>query len=182
MGHAYVSPLRRWEVIAQLCEQANAETYIEVGCKEGRTTGFVLGKLPGVRAIAIDPWKAQEKSADASRETYEDWDFAEIEAQFHKNIGANAERCKMLRFTSLGSHSLCDEADVIFLDASHDYASVKQDIDLWWPKVKQGGYLVMHDYNHKWPGVMRAVAECFCLFDVNVAPDSVAYVQKRRPQ
>lgn len=182
MGHAFQSALRRWDVIASLCKDIDAKTYIEVGCKEGRTTGFVLNECPEIAAGAIDPWMPQEKSDDPTRETYAEWDFAAIEQEFWKNIGANAERCQMLRMESVAAEEISNPADVIFIDAAHDYFSVMEDIERWWPMVKPGGFLVMHDYNHKWPGVQRAIADSFSLFDVNLAPDSVAYVQKRRPQ
>jgi hypothetical protein len=38
--------------------------------------------------------------------------------------------------------------------------------------------LVGHDYNHKWPGVERAVAECLNLMDIGCAPDSLWFVIK----
>ena len=51
--------------------------------------------------------------------------------------------------------------DFVFLDADHDYESVKADIAAWLPKVKPGGILAGHDYMCGWPGVDRAVAEAF---------------------
>lgn len=187
MSHEFQSPLRRWDVVAGLCQSIDARTYVEVGCKEGRTTGHVLSQCPDLRAIAIDPWCEQEASSDATRETYETWDFRKIEAEFWKNVGENKLRCTMLQDTSQNAipflqsqvrggidNGLC----VVFIDALHDYESVKQDIALWWPLVREGGYLCGHDYNHKWPGVMRAVAEHFSLMDVGLAPDSVWFVRK----
>lgn len=182
MGHEFQSSLRRWDVIANLCKQIDAKSYIEVGCKEGRTTGFVLDKCPSIRAVAIDQWRKQAPSSDVSRETYENWDFSAIEAEFWKNIGPNADRCEMWKLQSIAAQSIVQPADLIFIDAAHDYASVIDDIERWWPMVKPGGFLVMHDFNHKWPGVQRAIADSFNLFDVNIGPDSVAYVQKRRTQ
>lgn len=186
MGHEFVSNLRRWDIVAGLCQSIDARTYVEVGCKEGRTTGFVLANCPDVRAIAIDPWCQQEAGPDASRETYEKWDFTEIQQKFWEIVGDNRERCKHARCTSKsyvnsmvalnGVHP--GAYDVVFIDALHDYESVKQDIALWWPLVREGGYLCGHDYNHKWPGVMRAVAEAFPLFKVGLAPDSVWFVRK----
>jgi hypothetical protein len=202
VSHEFQSNLRRWDVVAGLCQSIDAKTYVEVGCKEGRTTGFVLAQCPELRAIAIDPWCTQPAGDDASRETYEKWDFAEIERKFWDNVGsAGAGRCTMLRGTSeqaakKGDHpSECDPTlrdfyidndcfgglDVVFIDALHDYESVKQDIELWWPLVREGGYLAGHDYNHKWPGVMRAVAEHFNLMDVCLGPDSMWWVQKPVP-
>ena len=46
----------------------------------------------------------------------------------------------------------------VHLDARHDYASVKADIEAWLPKVKAGGWLSGDDYDEqKWPEVVKAV-------------------------
>jgi hypothetical protein len=210
MGHAFQSDLRRWDIVAGLCKSIDARTYVEVGCREGRTTGFVLNECPNLRAIAIDPWCEQSPSDDVTRETYADWNFEKIEAEFWKNCCScptandwsrvhdatcNTQRCKMLRMTSedagrnhfecrtlapslAGDYQPVASLDVVFIDALHDYESVKHDIELWWPLVRPGGYLCGHDYNHKWPGVMRAVAERFNLMDVCLGPDSMWWVRK----
>jgi len=50
--------------------------------------------------------------------------------------------------------------DWVHLDARHDYASVKADIEAWLPKVKIGGWLSGDDYNEsKWPEVVKAVGD-----------------------
>ena len=40
-------------------------------------------------------------------------------------------------------------ADLVYIDAAHDYLSVYADIEAWWPVVKQGGILAGHDYEQK---------------------------------
>lgn len=49
--------------------------------------------------------------------------------------------------------------DFAFIDADHDYASVKADLNAWWPKIKPGGILAGHDYCSGWVGVSQAVDE-----------------------
>lgn len=51
--------------------------------------------------------------------------------------------------------------DIVYIDASHDYDSVKKDILSWLPKVKQGGYICGDDYCECWPGVYQSVNEIF---------------------
>jgi len=36
--------------------------------------------------------------------------------------------------------------DFVYIDAAHDYISVKQDIEAWRPKIKSGGVLGGHDF------------------------------------
>lgn len=199
MGHEFASPLRRWDVVAGLCQQLGATGYVEVGCKEGRTTAFVLNALADLRAVAIDPWSIVPASDDPTRETYAEWDFGKIESDFWSNIGDNKDRCNMLRMsgaqvaarwvdlaplgwkyvdgTTFGA-TRAVLPDVVFVDALHDFDSVIADLDAWFPLLRPGGFLCGHDFNHKWPGVMRAVAQRFPLVRVGVCPDSVWFVQK----
>ena len=51
--------------------------------------------------------------------------------------------------------------DFLYLDASHDYTSVKDDIHHWLPKIKLGGWITGDDYHPDWSGVIKAVDECF---------------------
>jgi hypothetical protein len=54
----------------------------------------------------------------------------------------------MVRASSeIASNMFQDESlDFVYIDANHAYDFVKQDIELWYPKVKKGGYLWGHDY------------------------------------
>lgn len=54
--------------------------------------------------------------------------------------------------------------DWVYIDAAHDYESVKEDIELWSPKVRDGGVVMGHDYfNGEYKstqfGVKKAVDE-----------------------
>ena len=51
-----------------------------------------------------------------------------------------------------------NDIDFLFVDADHEYESVKKDIKAWLPKVKVGGKILFHDYE-SWPGVTKAVNE-----------------------
>ena len=50
-------------------------------------------------------------------------------------------------------------ADVIHIDAAHEYESVIDDIALWWPFVGADGVLIGDDFDKTWPGVQRAARE-----------------------
>jgi len=49
--------------------------------------------------------------------------------------------------------------DFVYIDADHRMASVINDCQLWYPKVKIGGLLCGHDYNLAEPPVMSAVLQ-----------------------
>lgn len=188
MNQAGFAPLtdepRRWDVLASFMAQQSYKTFVEIGAKEGRTTGHILKTVPDSEVIAVDPWIVQEASDDKTKETYKGWDFGKIEHDFWENVGEHKDRCDMLQMTSEAAALVLSDRmgdspyDLVFIDALHDYEHVKQDIGLWWPHVRVGGILSGHDFNHKWPGCERAVAESFNLMHVGVAPDSVWFVIK----
>jgi len=174
------SPARRWDVLASLMQSAGLKTFVEVGCKEGRTTGFILKSIPDAEVWAIDPWAPVGNDA----EDYEAWDYDQIQRAFYKNVEGHNGRLEILQMLSLEAAAALEKQDperkfdLVFIDAAHDQANVEADIDAWWPLVKPGGYLAGHDYQHKFPGVHRAVANRFPLIVVSIFPDSVWLVQK----
>jgi hypothetical protein len=68
----------------------------------------------------------------------------------------------MVKSSKRASRQFSDnELDFVYIDANHDYEHVKNDLELWAPKVRIGGMISGHDYdkysmNH-FDGVVRAV-------------------------
>jgi hypothetical protein len=50
-------------------------------------------------------------------------------------------------------------ADLIYIDAAHEYEPVKHDICAYWKLLKVGGMMFGDDYTDGWPGVKRGVNE-----------------------
>lgn len=167
--------MRRWDVLAKLITDHKLRSFAEIGTKEGRLTSFILEHCPDVKVYGCDPWIKQAPGPDPKAETYEDWDFEEIADQFFKRIEPWKDRCHFARLTGAAFSKEFEEdsLDCVFLDARHDYASVLEDISTWYTKVRPGGFITGHDFNHKWPGVQRAVADHFPLMQVIAAEDSV---------
>lgn len=51
------------------------------------------------------------------------------------------------------------QADMIYLDGSHDEPDVAADLSAYWPLVRAGGALFGDDYTRFWPGVVKAVTD-----------------------
>jgi len=66
--------------------------------------------------------------------------------------------------------------DFVYIDGSHIYKDVKDDINSWKNKVKLNGYLGGHDYldstSESWTGVIKAVNEVFDKDEIKVFEDS----------
>jgi predicted O-methyltransferase YrrM len=80
-----------------------------------------------------------------------------------KNIEIIKENVNLIKNDSLSESKNYPDGffDVVYIDASHDYESVKKDIETWYSKVKSGGIICGDDYTDGWPGVKKAVNEVF---------------------
>jgi len=82
----------------------------------------------------------------------------------HKNVldCGFGEKITLIISDSISAARLFGDASLewVHLDARHDYASVKADVEAWLPKVKAGGWLSGDDYDEeKWPEVVKAVSD-----------------------
>lgn len=51
-------------------------------------------------------------------------------------------------------------ADIIHIDASHEFEDVRQDLNAWWSLLRDGGVFIIDDYDNSYfPGVRQAVDE-----------------------
>lgn len=117
----------------------------------------------GRRHIGFDPYLAQpcvkherDKHCITSQSDF-DGIYSKTKSRLEGQFPAG--RVSVLRNTSVEAAQLVRNGslDFVYVDARHDYRSVKEDMGLWWSKVCRGGVLLGHDLI--WPGVRRAVVE-----------------------
>jgi cephalosporin hydroxylase len=48
--------------------------------------------------------------------------------------------------------------DVLLIDTEHTYDQVTGELELWWPRVRVGGYVLAHD-TETFPGVRAAIED-----------------------
>lgn len=70
---------------------------------------------------------------------------------------------------------------LLFIDADHEYESVRQDFELWSPYVMEGGFIVFDDVP-AWPGPTRLVKELPPRYRFKYAGWNNYVVQKRKEQ
>jgi len=122
----------------------------EVGSFIGRSTELFAMYCEEV--YSIDPYLSYSEVGNEHMSTAES-KFLEM-AKNYSNI-------KQIKKTSFeASKDFEDKSlDLVYIDAAHDYQSVKNDILTWAPKVKVGGYLCGHDYVND--QILKAVKELY---------------------
>lgn len=86
-----------------------------------------------------------------------------------KNLDKISDNINLIKNNSLDEVKNYDDEffDIVYIDASHDYNSVKKDILAWLPKVKINGIICGDDYVPEWEGVKKAVNETFKKFELH---------------
>jgi predicted O-methyltransferase YrrM len=130
---------------------------VEIGSFKGKSTIWLAkGSLAGAGAtvVAIDPHTG---SAEHQRGGRPVWTYEEFLANLRRaEVG---EVVTPLVATSADAAERLDQpVEMLFIDGDHRYEMVRQDFDLWFPKLLEGGYLLMHD-TIRWEGPRRVARE-----------------------
>jgi hypothetical protein len=135
------------------------DSVIELGSWKGRSTHALASGCKGI-VYAIDHWKGSNMDLTQELAKKED-----VFATFKNNM-------KEFKNITIINKNIDDaindvpDADMVFIDAEHNYDAIKRDLINWLPKAKK--LICGHDYCTTFPGVVNAVTE------VIGEPDGVA--------
>lgn len=125
----------------------SGSSFVEVGVFKGQSLSYLIVEMINANKefsiTGIDLFVMPEISIDIVNSN-----LAPVKGKFNLIMGNSVEVVN-----NFGDESL----DFVFIDANHDYESVKNDILAWMPKIKNGGILAGHDYFGS--GVKQAVDE-----------------------
>ena len=152
---------------------------IEVGSWKGLSActmaKFIKEEQIDAKIIAIDTWLGSPEHMRMQELTTRRLGVPRLYEQFLSNVYQMGYHDVIYPFpisSVQGGHFLEENkivADVIYLDAGHEYEAIKLDMQIFWRILRPGGMMIMDDY--KWEGVKKAIeefAKCNKVdFDVN---------------
>lgn len=167
MNHFYEKIGEDWFtyslLYSKMVKEAPSEArFVEVGSWKGRSSAYMGVEIHNsgkkIHFDCVDTWMG---SIEHQNDPFVLSDMLYFE--FLKNTESLRHIIRPIRSTSLDAAKLYgDESlDFVFIDASHEYEDVMNDIITWFPKVKNGGVISGHDYRGDFPGVIRAVNDFF---------------------
>ncbi len=131
---------------------------VEIGSYVGDSTKIFANQVSHI--TCIDPWRNGYDENDAASYQHP---METVEAQFDKLLEEYKNIRKLKMTSKEASEKIKDGSlDFVYIDGLHTREGVAQDIELWLPKVRKGGFVGGHDYASKHhPGVKVAVDEAF---------------------
>lgn len=117
---------------------------VEIGTFKGEFARQILNTWEGILYM-VDPWRElTEGYIDISNHANHPTAYLET----MQSLRGFEDRGIMIRALSEQAVDLFEDEslDFVYIDGNHAYDYVKQDIELWYPKVKKGGIVSGHDY------------------------------------
>jgi len=144
------------QLIRPMIEQVRKENWkniigVEIGVYKGFNSASIMRNLDMKRLYLVDPY--------ISYDEYTEVDMDNIKQEMKRNLHNYSNRLFINKTSKDAINHIPDNLDFVYIDGNHTYEYVKQDIELYYPKVKQGGYIGGHDYPRE--GLVDAVTE-FC--------------------
>ena len=138
--------------------------FVEIGSWKGKSSAFMAVEIANssknIEFYCIDTWEGSTEHQDMGN-------LKSLYATFIQNMMPLVDYYVPIKTTSLKASALFEDEslDFVFIDASHEYDDVRNDIIAWLPKIKNNGTIAGHDYytdpNNPYPGVKKAVDEIF---------------------
>jgi hypothetical protein len=159
-------------VFADLLRVTAPSVIIEVGSWKGASAvhmgrvSTALGLRPTI--LCVDTWLgsleiwAQPHLARLAPRRH---GYPQVYFQFLHNVkaaGLQHQVVPLVATSAVGARMLRMlevQAELVYIDGSHEYRDVTLDLQDYWPLVRAGGVMFGDDCNPNFPGVQRAVRE-----------------------
>lgn len=160
--------MHRWDVITILLREYKVSSThcgcsvgshleaihgVEVGVLYGENATHLLQQNDDLQLLLVDPY-LHYSEPKMTAET-----LLTAKQTMLQNMAKFQSRARWLEMDSIAAAQtqLNGIFDFVFIDANHEEEFVRQDVAVWRPKIKPGGYLMGHDAS--WPGVAPVVKD-----------------------
>ncbi len=174
----YKLDLQGWNshspMFKEMIERTRPRIIIEVGTWKG-ASAIHMAKLTkdlglDTRIICVDTWLGSYEFWADCGERYQLLKVKNGHPQLYEQFLANVVKSGMqdviIPFPNTSAiaarlfrYHYKIQADLIYIDASHDYYDVIEDIKNYKPLLTKGGLMFGDDFSQAWPDVQRAVLE-----------------------
>jgi len=152
--------LQAQDDLRKICEQLNLKDklMIEIGSYTGESAVVFAEFCKAV--YCIDPWLSGMLLSEGSAENEKIYMYPNVEEVFDKRTRTFTNIVKLKGFDFEMVDNFADASiDFIYIDSLHTEKETKRQLGLWLPKIKNTGIIAGHDFNQRFPGIIKAVRE-----------------------
>lgn len=116
---------------------------VEIGVAKGINAFNILRILPVKKLYLVDPYVPYLTKRGMVSVAYQN-DIKSQAVEYLKHYSKQVEF--IFDVSTVACLSIPDGLDFVYIDDGHDYKSVSNDLNCYYPKVKKGGFIGGHDY------------------------------------
>ena len=133
----------RLEYINRYLSEFKNGKFAEIGVCYGVLSESILSNNPDCKLYCVDPYISYSEYEDSCNNEVGDKLYNEVKTRLHDKFG---DRVKFVRKYSVeGAKEVESDLDFVYIDGNHKYSYVMDDLRSWYPKVKEGGIIIMDD-------------------------------------
>ena len=143
---------------------ANADLAAEIGSYQGVSAVYIARAIsPKGRLWSVDPWPDQQKRPNPCYSIF---------MRHVERSGVSGKISVVRKKSDEASDDLPETFDFAFIDGNHSWDGVDTDWKLMSPRMKQGGYICLHDSVVPSGETWRAVHDSVRYFEEVIRSDS----------
>lgn len=155
----------------------------EIGVAAGQHIKALMENTNIEKMYGIDPYATETWDMHSFFDINNEYGgFDGLYNEVSEMLSVYGDRVELVRKKSIEAAPDFEDGclDFVFIDGFHDYKNCFNDINFWHNRVRDGGYVMGHDWDHGLhPGVQQAVIEHYGDEVVGIpGPVHVWYVQK----
>jgi len=145
-------------------------TIAELGVFKGEFSKQIIEIAEPKKLYLVDIFSGRMGSGNQDGENMTFVNLEDVYKQLHSDFKHNSSIALCQSTTQNFLSKIPDNTlDAIYIDADHSYISTKSDLMLSYKKVKNGGFIMGHDYCiNKFPGVYNSVNEFCQIYKQNI--------------
>ena len=145
------------KILNLLVDLYDIKTYLEIGVHNGTSMSYIVHQNKSVECIGIDLFESTTKQYKPDDLLIERTTI-NIESNNKGNstisfITGNSQNKETI--SKLESKIKEESIDLLFIDGDHSYQGIKLDFNNYTKFVKPGGFIVIDDYNKRWPDIIK---------------------------
>jgi predicted O-methyltransferase YrrM len=151
----------------------SGSTFVEIGSWKGKSAAYMAVEIANsqknINFYCVDTWEGSTE--------HQNTDLKNLYNLFLTNMTPVKKYYNAIKLKSIDASFLFEDqsVDFVFIDGSHEYNNVKNDIKKWLPKIRKNGILAGHDYQICFSDVVRAVLECLPKYIVDAQQKCFIY-------
>jgi len=135
--------MERIELLKEIVCNPERKIFVEIGTDFGRLTEQILEMNKNITVYCVDPYLSYSDYEDTINEKTGDCVYFNTKKRLEERFG---DRVIFIRKKSEDAvHDIPDNIDILYIDGNHKYSYVIKELELYWPKIKESGYIIGDD-------------------------------------